>query len=205
MQIPSTDDITRGAAAFEQHEPRDAMYKVATFLVAHFWGRSAQMADALGVLLLTWNQAFYRYGSFSFDELETCITRNLPILEGFRQRDIYGFNSADESLVVHLFTDFLAALRIRKDQLPGNASPVAVSKAFHLLAPAFFPLWDQEIARSYGLNYSSHPEDKYVTFMRAMKVIAQTLDPVNLSRLREKTILKLIDECNYSHFTKSWI
>jgi hypothetical protein len=37
-------------------------------------------AKPLGVLLLTWNQAFYRYGIFDFDDLEVCITRNLRLL-----------------------------------------------------------------------------------------------------------------------------
>lgn len=205
MQILTTDDVVRGAAAFQAHETRDAMYKVATFLVDHFWAHPADMADALGVLLLTWNQAFYRYGSFNFDELEGCIERNLPSLRAFRARDIQTFNSADEALVVHLFTDFLDALRVRKDGVPGNASPVAVSKALHLLAPAFFPLWDQEIAHSYGLGYSSHADQKYVKFMHAMKAIAGSLDTTRLSTASAKTLLKLIDEYNYSHFSKSWI
>jgi len=53
-------EVIRGSQAFRDHERRDAMYKVATFLVDHFWGAPAEMTDALGVLLLTWNQALYR-------------------------------------------------------------------------------------------------------------------------------------------------
>ena len=72
MDIPSQDEFRKGYLAFQKYEKRDAMYKVAIFLVCHFWGQPSEMADGLGVLLLTWNQAFYRYGIFDFDRLEEC-------------------------------------------------------------------------------------------------------------------------------------
>lgn len=58
--------VQAGSEAFRAYERRDAMYKVATFLVEHHWGKPGEMANALGVVLLTWNNAFYRYGSFDF-------------------------------------------------------------------------------------------------------------------------------------------
>ena len=58
------DDLKKGCRAFEVNEGRDSMYRVATFLLAKWWGRYAEMVDALTVLLLTWNSAFYRYGLF---------------------------------------------------------------------------------------------------------------------------------------------
>ena len=82
--IPSREEFINGYKKFEEYEKRDAMYKVATFLVSHFWGKPAEMADGLGVLLLTWNQAFYRYGIFDFDRLEECIENpdgSAPILK----------------------------------------------------------------------------------------------------------------------------
>ena len=45
-------EVQTGSKAFRMHEKRDAIYKVSTFLVDHFWGDPPQMADALGVLLL---------------------------------------------------------------------------------------------------------------------------------------------------------
>lgn len=62
---PTEEEFLNGIIEFEKQEKRDAMYKVATFLVSHFWGNPSDMADGLGVLLLTWNQAFYRYGMIS--------------------------------------------------------------------------------------------------------------------------------------------
>ncbi|HUU87952.1 MAG TPA: hypothetical protein VMX17_09375 [Candidatus Glassbacteria bacterium] len=81
--------MTNGIQQFKLHEGRDAIYSIASFLLDHFWGKPSKMTDALGVLLLTWNQAFYRYGTFNFGSLEKCIDRNLNRLDAFRRRFIF--------------------------------------------------------------------------------------------------------------------
>jgi len=67
---PTPSQFKKGYLAFQRREKRDSMSKTATFLIDHFWGKPAEMADSLGVLLLTWNQAFYRYDIFDFGKLE---------------------------------------------------------------------------------------------------------------------------------------
>ena len=62
MCVPSKSEFESGVLAFRDHDKRDAMYVTARFLVEHFWGQPSKTADSLGVFLLTWNQAFYRYG-----------------------------------------------------------------------------------------------------------------------------------------------
>ena len=179
------------------------MYKVATFLVSHYWGKPSDMADGLGVLLLTWNQAFYRYGIFDFDKLEKCITDNLRKIESFRGKDIFTLSKSDEDDIKHLFTKFLGALQIDSGRIQGRKSPVAVTKALHLLAPNFFPLWDDKIARAYGCYYNENPAEKYVLFCKITKTIA---DKVKNYILRsDRTLTKLIDEYNYSKYTQGWI
>jgi hypothetical protein len=54
----SPEDLQKGCRAFQQRERRDAMYKTATFLVKHFWGKATEVAEGLGVLLCVWNNAF---------------------------------------------------------------------------------------------------------------------------------------------------
>jgi hypothetical protein len=79
----------KGYKEFRKNEKRDAMYKVATFLVELFWGDCHKMSDGLGVLLLTWNQGFYRFnGSFDFFELERCLKKNWQKIVLFRTRKI---------------------------------------------------------------------------------------------------------------------
>ena len=204
MQIPSFTEVEKGYMAFQQREKRDAMYKTATFLVKHFWGKPSEMADSLGVLLLTWNQAFYRYGLFDFDKLEKCITSNQDLLDRYRERNILNYLPSDEQSVKHLFQQFLVALEICEGNKAGTKSPVAVSKALHLLSPAFFPLWDGQIAHAYDCYYSYNPQEKYMQFFRQMKNIAENLQH-NISPPIGKTLLKLIDEYNYARYTKRWV
>lgn len=203
MPSPTVDEFVAGYEQYEIHEKRDSMYKVATFLVNHFWGQPADMADGLGVLLLTWNQAFYRYGSFSFDKLERCIGDNLAQIERFRKSDILSLTPADSQDVRGLFLAFLEALQIHEGTSQGKRSPVAAAKALHLLAPSFFPLWDAQIAHAYSCNYQSHPAEKYENFCHAIKKIASALKD-NVYRT-DRTLVKLIDQYNYSKFTQGWI
>ncbi|HPD25125.1 MAG TPA: hypothetical protein PK285_12070 [Bacteroidales bacterium] len=203
MNIPNHQEFLKGCKEFEKHEKRDAMYKVATFLVSYFWGKPSYMADGLGVLLLTWNQAFYRYGIFNFDKLEKCITDNLEKIENFRNRDIYSLSNSDEGDIKDLFIKFLEALQIDSGNVRGRKSPVAVAKALHLLAPKFFPLWDDKIAKAYKCYYNENPADKYVSFCKITKAIGDEVK--NYINPSDKTLIKLIDEYNYSKYTQRWI
>ena len=203
MDIPDRKEFLRGCAEFEKHEKRDAMYKVATFLVSSSWGKPADMADGLGVLLLTWNQAFYRAGSFDFSRLEKCIAKNLKKIDNFRKRGISSLSRSDEEDIRKLFNRFLDALRIDSGKNTGRRSPVGVAKALHLLAPNFFPLWDASIERAYGCYDNEKADEKYVAFCWISKAFASEVKKyVNRS---DKTVLKLIDEYNYSKYTQGWI
>ena len=284
MNIPSREEFLKGCEEFEKHEKRDAMYKVATFLVSHFWGKPSDMADGLGVLLLTWNQAFYRYGIFNFDKLEKSIADNLQKIESFENRDLLSLSSSDEDDIKDLFDIFLEALQIdtirfsnknkkgytqknleiflrkidieyensdnletlyksiknnqkikkavgftSKEESNSNKdcieikisklengewrtleslglirrSPVSVTKTLHLLAPSFFPLWDDKIARGYECYYNKNPAEKYVSFCKITKTMADKVK--NYIDRSDKTLAKLIDEYNYSKYTQRWI
>lgn len=204
MNIPTCEQFVKGCEEFEKRERRDSMYKVATFLVSYFWGQPSDMADGLGVLLLTWNQAFYRYGSFSFDKLEACIERNFKKIEVFRNRNIISLSGEDENDIKQLFLDFLEALQIDLGKLRSRKSPVAVSKALHLLGPSFFPLWDDKIANAYGCHYSKSPADKYILFCLMVRDMVEKLKNCIDKRFK-KTLVKLIDQYNYSKYTQGWI
>jgi hypothetical protein len=204
VEIPTADAVIRGCEAFARHEPRDAMYRVATFLVAHFWGRPAEMADSLGVLLLTWNQSHYRFGSFDFSNLEDCIRENFSTLEGYRAKSILQYTPDDDPIIRGLFGEFLVALVIADGKSKGKRSPVAVAKALHLLAPEFFALWDKKIALASGCDYSVMASDRYISFMTLSQAIVRNLHS-QIAAPIGKTLLKLIDEYSYSKYTTRWI
>lgn len=202
LKIPLKEDYLKGIQEYRNHERRDPMYKVASFLVETFWNNTSEMVDGLGVLLLTWNQAFYRYGSFDFDVLESFIIKNLETINRYRNRDIDTLNDVDNTTIISLFTELLDALKITTGKNAGRKSPVAVSKALHLLAPSFFPLWDDKISRGYDCHYQEKPEQKYLKFSYIIKNIKKV---VKEYRTDKRTTLKLIDEYNYSKYTKKWI
>jgi len=200
----SPSEFERGYLAFQAREPRDGMYKTATFLVQHFWGQPRDMADGMGVLLLTWNQAFYRYGSFDFALLEEALRANMAAIEELRPRNIQSFVEADEPTVRQLFLAFLDALRIKEGKKKDCKRPVAVAKALHLLAPDFLPIWDDKIARAHGCYYNLHPDQKYVAFTYEMQGLARQLHE-HVPPGAGRTFLRLIDEYNYARYTKHWV
>ncbi len=203
MNFPTKEEFILGVNKYESHEPREAMYRIAAFLVEHFWGDPADMADSIGVLLMTWNQAHYRFGRPNYYELERCIARNFDLLNNYRQRDIFSYTSLDDESIIFLFADFLEALKIILKNGQVRKSPVGVSKTLHLLGPDFFPLWDEKIAKGYNCYYLNEPGLKYISFCKEMKVFAEQvndyIEPGN------KSIVKIIDQYNFAKFTRGWI
>jgi len=203
MILPEYDELSRGIEEYVKNERRDPVYKVATNLVSDYWPDPVNVTDGLGVLLLIWNQAFYRYGSLDFNKLEQCIKTNIKKIKIFRNRDILSLKDSDEKNIVDLFDQFLDALKRDDGKNHGTKSPVSVSKALHLLAPNFFPLWDIEISKAYGCFYNKNPDKQYIQFCYIMKEMVSKMKTYKLKQKRP--VLKLIDEYNYSKFTKHWI
>jgi hypothetical protein len=149
--VISLSDLDIGCRAYEELEPRDSIYRVSTFLVSEWWADPARLGDALSVLLLVWNAVFYRFGEFDEQMLEDVLRQSAVKLNAFRQREISSFSEADEEDAQRVFISLSKALRRTRD---GVESPVSAGKALHLLAPNFFPLWDQYIAPAYGCPYT---------------------------------------------------
>lgn len=202
----SLAELENECRAFEEWEPRDSMYRVSTFLVHEWWGDPARLVDALSVLLLIWNGAFYRYGNFDEAALETNLRDNQAALNAFRERDIASFLEVDEKETGRLFNLVSKALGRKVD---GVESPVSAGKALHLLAPNFFPLWDQYIAPAYDCPYMGELASvAYIAFTRTIRAIAAHLTAELASAgelhkewLSRKPLLKRIDEYNYMKYT----
>jgi hypothetical protein len=208
-RFPDLPEFWKGVWEFRAHEKRDAMYKVATRLIETYWGKHEEVAEGLGVLLLTWNQACYRYGSFDFEKLEQFLVERYSDLSKFRGRNILSWNEQDASKVTELFEELLDALIGKSKGGKLRRSPVAVSKALHLLAPNFFPLWDEAIAKKgykcYWYN-SKKAVSKYLFFFKKMKAFCEYLAEKNVKDDKGgMTLLKIIDEYNYSKYTKGWV
>ncbi|MGH9043725.1 MAG: hypothetical protein ACRDVP_02605 [Acidimicrobiales bacterium] len=221
MRIPATSitlaDLERGARTFAANEPRDAMYKVATKLIDGSWGSHEEVADALGVLLLTWNQAFYRYGPLDFDRVEQVVATHATTIERFRRTDLIFLSARDDGEVRRLFDAMLDACAITtRKARERRQSPVSAAKVLHMLAPASFPLWDNEIARSLGIatGWPAQAGERYLELMAWCRLVSQNINKSSpspaITTLNEissfpKPMLKYIDEYLYARFTMGWI
>ena len=208
--VLSWELIDRAHETFLQAEPRDLMYKVSTRLIEDYWGNDEEISDALGVLLLTWNSAFYRFGRLNLDSIQDTLSKNKSILTEFRSKDITTYQEGGKCKIVNLYGQFLDSLGITgkagsKNEGKQSRSPVSVAKALHLLCPKFFPLWDNEIARGYGCKWPSSEKsfDYYWKFLGLTAEQVRNLESDRKSDFQYPNLstLKLIDEYNYVHFT----
>jgi len=79
-----------------------------------------------------------------------------------------------------------------------------------MLAPRFFPVWDNSIANSWKCRFSSLPDVAYVVFCTRMRECAERLSRKLAAEhsprrdfLAQKTLLKRIDEYNYMNRAQS--
>jgi hypothetical protein len=141
MRSPSVSEFKRARARFHQEEPRSLFYRAAADLIGlSLKGTgSLSIAECLGIVLQTWNVSFYRFHA-RFDEghlkdIEGLLERHQTSILAVGNRCITSLTTADEEWVQTVFGDFEKVL-----------GPIGASKALHLLARRFFPLWDREIA-----------------------------------------------------------
>jgi len=168
-------DLLRGCAGFIEQEKRDVMYKISLKLIEEANWRSQELAEGLGVLLLTWNAAFYtKYGSFDFDVLEDYLKENTSLLKEYSERNILSYSKTDDNQIQTLFTELL---EVTKSVKKIGRTPVGVSKTLHLLAPNYFSLWDTAIAKEYEVYWiSSHKSpEKYTEFQSITYEISKNI------------------------------
>ena len=193
----SANALKKARKAFEANEPRNLFYRAATELVdlALQGTTSLTVAEALAVLLQTWNKAYYQYRKFDtvhFTDIENLLSENKLLIARYRPRTIDQLDDADESMIENLFQSFERVL-----------GPVGAAKALHLLAPSFFPLWDRAIAKAYDLELgrAGWNGERYWQFLCISK--RQCLD-VRRDNPHCHDPLKSIDEYNYCRYTKKW-
>src|SRR5262252_1623608 len=94
-------DVKAARNSFEANEPRDLFYRAATELVdlALRGATSLTVAEALAVLVQTWNKACYRFHKFDkahFASMEKLLGKYRSTLAGYRNRTIDNLNRAEQ-------------------------------------------------------------------------------------------------------------
>lgn len=195
---PTREELDNAHRTFRKYESRDVFYRAATDLItlALRGETSINVAEALAVLLQTWNRSYYRFHPATaqhFEDLEAVLAKDAGWLADIRSRSIDSFGVADEAALISTFDDFEFVL-----------GPVGAAKALHLLAPNFLPLWDRAITRIYGLQLARTGLNgpRYVRMIRTVQAQVERLGG---AAAVEGNPLKRIDEYNYCHYTKGWI
>jgi hypothetical protein len=184
--------------AFEADEPRDLFYRAATELVdlALRGATSLTVAEAVAVLLQTWNKAYYQYHKFDnahFASVEKLLVQHRAELLSWRHQTINNVSGEDRTAMSTVFRAFELVL-----------GPVGAAKALHLLAPQLFPLWDRAIAKAYGLALGTAGSNgnRYWKFLLIVQHQCSRLAPQDAAC---ENLLKSIDEYNYCKHTKGWL
>ena len=198
LQTPTIRDIEAARKAFETRVPRDLFYRAATELVRLTMDgkTSLTIAEALAVLLQTWNPPYYRHRTFDsqrFCDIQHLHNEHEKVLTAFGKRSIESFCDEDNPMLQEFFKAFEEVL-----------CPVGAAKCLHLLAPKFFPLWDGAIRKAYGLPMKQRGRnaDHYSRFMKITKEQVQNLGG---AQAMARNPLKALDEFNYCRYTKRWI
>jgi len=191
-------DLKKAHEVFEANESRDIFYRAATELVnlALLGKTSLTVAEALAVLLQTWNKAYYQYRKFDndhFASIERLLELHHTALKRYRNRSITDLVSKEQDTITQVFQAFERVL-----------GPVGAAKALHLLAPRLFPLWDRAIAQAYGLPLSRAGSNGYGYWCYMLISKRQCMDVIR-DIPRCQSPLKLIDEYNYCRYTKDWL
>lgn len=181
------EGLKHAQQVYKDKEYRELVYRAATALVDLALRNQINLtvAEALAVLLQSWNKAYYEFRPFTKEHLaEIARLVESPALDLFRDRPIEELCPQDEAAVKTLFGDFQQVL-----------GPVGAAKSLHLLAHRFFPLWDNAIAEHYGFRLGhGRNVDCYWKFMARVKEQVQKLGGEDKAGPQ---VLKALDEYNY--------
>lgn len=180
----SVEELLKAHAEYKSTVPNNYVVTMERIEKTLTKQNAGETAGAVAEWLKNLNRQFYRFNPDKAvnlrEELEPLIAADLTTLLGFRSRSIATLTrAADEPTVHRLFNRFRPKL-----------GPVGTGKALHVLAPNFFPLWDNAIASDYGVS----TDDGYFQFMILVKQQVVSLPDELATGL---TALKAIDEYNY--------
>lgn len=201
---PTFKEFQEVCRHFQKKE--DATYRVASRYIRRSWGKTADVADGVKVLLLLWNKAFYDRYRPHFRQLTRALEKNATTINRLRRRSILFYQpKRDARDIRKIFQSLVEPLSAK-----GKKTPVGVAKALHLLAPEFLPLWDGRIARKYRCGWSKRkpPAFCYLKFVEEIQQVCKHIvgDYTKINRLPARIAVKRIEEdCCFGDFRRSLI
>jgi hypothetical protein len=189
---PTKQELEDARREFEYIEPRSIFYRAATDLVDLAIQKKTELslAEAIAVLLQTWNVSYYRFRSSDkthiITDIENLLKEHPQIINNIRPRAIEDFSDKDVGAVKSIFQEFERVL-----------GKTGAAKCLHLLAPRFFPLWDTKIALAYKLGKGENAE----CYCRFMEITKDQIMDIGGEKAIGRNPLKALDEYNYLKYT----
>lgn len=190
-RLPNDDEVVAKRPIYAAAEPRDLAYNVSRHLIERAYTGDGRFSrgDGVAILLMSWNSGFYRFrpdlGRELAPALEKLIEEHDAALGSWRDRSAATYDPAvDAADVERVYRAFVQVLW-----------PVGTAKSLHVLAPGFFPIWDQWIARAFRLRLSP-PETSVTSYLTLMDIASEF---ARGSRLADP--LKALDEWAYVTYT----
>lgn len=217
--------MVKGCRAFHADEPKDPFYRVSQWVLKRCWESGSVLnppmaAGALGVLAVSWNTGYYRGLAPDFEVVEQFLVNNRSELLELRGRAIPSFEKAQDAAVVgRLFRKLRSILGVEKrspvtKRVRRTQAHIPAGKVLHMLAPNLLPLWDNNIAREWGCDWSpAYSSDQaYLGFVEVSRDTLSRIAPWRELKRRSRSLrghvgglLKVLDEWNYAKFTGGWI
>ncbi len=188
------NQLDQARILYEEIEPRGLAYRGARDIIRRADEGLSDLspAEAVGMLLLSWNANYYRFrGGFDEDhqrEIDGLLRDWHADITFHRDRALEGLED-DEDAIVDLFDDFASVL-----------GPTGAAKALHVLAPRFFPLWDNGIQKGYRIRRTDG--EGYFVFM--LVTHDQCLE-LGGEAVWGDALVKRIDEYNYCRYTRKLV
>ena len=144
----------------------DFVYNTTVDAINQYYERNIDFDISIPLIisnfLLLWNPPYIIKRNFK--RLVDWFTSNKEEIKKFREKDISSLEECEKE-IKELFSSLCEILK-----------PVATAKTLHVLAPNFFPLWDTEIARGYGFEYTTkNAHEKYFEFSKKIKEIVENI------------------------------
>jgi hypothetical protein len=195
---PTLEQLRTAELLFPQREPRALVYRVVLELIRLAESEQTQVttADAVAVLLLSWTSTLFRFNPARAAQLHSELTKLLSDhrvgIDRFRGRSIASLTGDDHEPVALLFDAFDATL-----------GPVGAAKALHMLAPRFFPIWDDAIRNAYHVagGTAGTRSRHYLRFVEQTKT---QITQLGGQHAIGRNPLKALDEFNYGRYTQKW-
>jgi hypothetical protein len=225
-------DLKKHSKAFVQNEQRGYIYPDALNKVQNNFGIPTSICAGISDLLCGWHNNFYHFGSFDQAEVLKSVKLYHKKLKEWRIENIrhVQLDSRFMTQFSPIFHSFLDATAGKNSRFT-RRTVTGTSKCLHLLAPDIFPMCDEAISQAYCCwwVYSDFGFSEYSKFMGYMKTLAEQLvteyskrhnihdlDRAETQLVNEvktysgdtyqygKSLLKIIDEYNYTRYTKKW-